>query len=228
MPTFTNETITRLAQEAEQNFAVKYPCIVERLALDIVEDTHTYTLPDYVMDVRRLTWQGFKVLPIPGRKFRETFQGTIYSQTGLPYWYVYNNMGGHNSIRFFPTPSMNIVASQSDLYGAGIRTQVIVEYYRLPDFETKVIPEWFRRRLVKPYVIARCCEIDGQRASLKIATQQMEKFQALSAKYGALLSSMTSTPRRLIVQDPTFVPGRDIASPMLNISKFGTGVWEGD
>src|SRR4051812_33857872 len=98
---FTSTLVSRLSNEGENDFAVTSPCIVKRISLTITAGTSTYTLPDDVKSIRRITWKGIKLDPLTQRNFRELFQSA--TQTGKPFWYVFNNVG-LNQIQFFPNP----------------------------------------------------------------------------------------------------------------------------
>ncbi len=127
---FSDRKITRLSNEGENNFAVEYPCIIKRISLATTISTPTdfdsmsgdfdsatgdfdssgaaltyvnpFTLPDDVLSIRRVTWKGYKLDPLPQRNFREVFQNA--TQLGRPFWYVFNNVG-QNLIQLFPGPN---------------------------------------------------------------------------------------------------------------------------
>ena len=223
MPIWTASTITRFAEEAEDHFAHDYPCILVRMSLTVVANTSTYTLPDSVLSIRRITWQGWKLDPLGQRNMRDVFQ--YASQVGKPYWYVFNNVGANN-VQFFPIPDTSISPSGNNLYSDAITTDVIVEYYTTPDYVTNIIPPYFRRRLLKPYVLKKCFGIENQGANLKNAQYFAQKWEALKEQYGVFLDVIHNKSRKLSLNGITanqFFPGQ----PILPVSRFGIGIDDG-
>ncbi len=218
---FTSNVVERFSQEGESKFAEEYPCIQNRISLSITATTHTYALPDNVRSIRRVTWKGKKLDPLPHRNFREVFQAA--TQSGDPFWYVFNNIG-LNNIRLFPTPSVNVTQQTTDLYNeTAILAGVIVDYFQMPDFVTATIPLYIRRRLLKSYALYGCFNIEGEGQNLKSAKYHLKKFNFLKEKYKDLLNDLHNKPRKLIVSGggiDTFFP----ASPVLPVSRFGTAV----
>lgn len=220
-------TITRFSEQAEDLFATDYPCIVNRVALAIVSGTASYALPELLLSIRRVTWKGLKIHPMPTRLMNDYFQGALNTQVGRPEYYLFNGISA-NTIKLFPTPNESIAATSTDLYGAAIKNKAIIEYYQLPDHSVKVIPPFFRRRLLKSYVLHRCFMIEGQGQNLKNSRYHGQKFESLKAAYGALLSEIFNKPRRLITTGGVTFQDRTPSSPMYSLSRFGTSVDEGE
>lgn len=212
-------TLDRFSQEAEDIFAREFPCIISRTALAIVDGTHTYTLSDSIIDIRKITWKGKKLAPLTNR----TYRSFNLSSSGVPTEYIFDNVG-QSKIHFFPTPSENISSTASNLFGSEIPNRVIVEHYRTPDYTTYVIPTFFRRRLLKAYVLKQCFAIEGKGKNLKAAAYWSKKWDFLKEMYGELLASVINQPRRLIVgQD--FNSQFDARLGTKNLSSsFGIGV----
>src|SRR5438046_3542154 len=130
MSLFDTATRTRFAQQGEVAFATSYPCILKRTSLAIVQGTHTYQIPNDVLNIKRLTWKGAKLDPLPSRDSRAAF-GNLTS-TGKPFWYIFNNIG-QNLLRLFPVPNESIGLTVGNLYDASvISNYVILEYYCTP------------------------------------------------------------------------------------------------
>lgn len=221
---FSDATINRFSQEGENAFAVEYPCILTRLALDITTGVAKYSIPDAVTSIRRVTWRGYKLDPLPDRAKRDVFNNA--TQVGRPFWYVFNNVG-LNKLQFFPIPDETIVATQVDLFGAGIRDNVVIEYFQAPNYTTKVIPTFIRKRLLKTYTLRGCFNVEGQGQSLKNAKYWKAKWVFLKDKYGNLLYELHNKPRKLVVNSITasyYFPG----SPVLPIDRFGISVNTGE
>lgn len=223
MSLWDSNTIIRFSQNGENYFAEEYPCILTRMSLPVTQNVSTYSLPDSVRSIRRITWQGWKLDPLGQRNMREVFQ--YATQVSKPYWYVFNNIGA-NKIQFFPIPNQTINPSGKNLYSDAITTDVIIEYYTLPDFVTYTIPQYFRRRVLKPYVVALCMGIEGQGQNLKNRDYFLQKWEFLKVKYGVFLDEIHNKSRKLCLNGITssqFFP----ATPVLPVSRFGIGIDDG-
>ena len=224
MPTFSTSTIARFETNAEQQFATERPCIIDRLALDITSGVGQYTIPNYVVNIRRVTYRGWKVYPLPHRDLRQSYlSGT---QQGRPFWYIFNNVGQFK-LQLFPVPSEDLIAVTTDLYGANIPNQFIIEFFRLPDVAPFQIPDYFRRRLLKCYIAKRCFEIEGKGMNVKAAKYWSNKFEYLKEVYGSLMDDLNNKPRNLVASDSAQRPyGYTPPPPMLPINRFGISVDE--
>jgi hypothetical protein len=220
---WTANTITRFSQEGENDFAEDFPCILTRYSLAVQVGVGSYTIPDSIRSIRRITYQGQKLDPLTFRNQRDVFQGA--SQIGKPFWYVFNNIG-QNTIKLFPAPSDTINPSGADLWSDAIATDVIIEYFTLPDYATLSIPSYIRRRLVKAYVLKMCFAMEGQGQNLKNVQYFTQRYSYLKDKYGWLLAEIHNKGRKLCLNGVTgsqFFPGR----PILPIGKFGISVEDG-
>ena len=224
MPLFDATTITRLSQEGENSFAIDNPCILKRVAPATTSGVSLITLADDVKSIRRVTWKGYKLDSLPQRNFREVFQAA--NQQGRPFWYIFNSVG-QNVIQLFPAPNESLSAAVTDLWGAAIPNQLIVEYFCAPDFVTTMIPSYFRRRLLKTYVLRGCFNIEGQGQNLQNSKYFKQRWEQLSKMYGQLLDDLHNKPRKLVVQGISaayYFPGR----PLLPIDRFGISVDTGE
>ena len=216
-------TITRFSNEGEQNFANDYPCVLTRVSLPVVSGVSTYTISDNVRAIRRISWQGWKLDPLGQRNMREVFQ--YASQQGKPYWYIFNNIGANN-IQFFPIPNATINPSGGDLYSDAITTDVIIEAFVEPDSQTTFIPSYFRRRLLKSYVLKMCFGIEGPGLNLKNKQYFTQRWEFLKNKYGTFLDEIHNKSRKLCLNGITsnqFFPGQ----PIMPVSRFGIGIDDG-
>jgi hypothetical protein len=223
MSLWPSETIIRFSQEGENDFVGDYPCILTRMSLPVVKNQSTYTLPDSIKSIRRITWKSWKLDPLGQRNMREVF--SYATQVGKPYWYIFNNIGANN-VQFFPIPDETINPSNKDLWGDAITTDVIIEFFILPDYANYIIPRYFRRRLLKTFVLNRCFAIEGQGQNLKSRDYFNNRWNALKGKYGQFLDEIHNKSRKLCLNGITssqFFP----ATPVLPVSRFGVGVDDG-
>lgn len=222
MPQFSSDTITRIVNQGEQNISVDKPFLVDRYEPSIVANTAIYTLPDYVTSIRRVTYEGSKIDPLPQRNQREVFQAA--TQVGKPFWYVFDNLGA-NKIKFFPTPPTNIVAGVNP-WVADIATKVIVEFYRVSDNNAFVIPAYLKRQLLKQYLARQLYTLEGPGQKKSLAQYYDNKYQMFKEGFIEHLVYLHGSPRKLIINDivsSNYFP----ASPILPVAQFGTAVDEG-
>lgn len=222
MPVFSNETILRFFDQGEIDLSRERPFIVDRLSLSIVANTSLYTLPDYVLSIRRITYLGQKLDPLPHRNWREVFQSA--TQKGKPFWYVYNNVG-LNKIQLFPCPN-DTIAEVTNVWDTEILTGCIVEYYRVADNISYIIPSALRRQLLKIYVAAQCFAIEGAGQNVKMSKYFNAKWERRKEEFFSLLRELYDKPRKLIVNEivsSNYFP----AAPVLPIAQFGISIEEG-
>ena len=222
---FDASTITRFSQEGEDHFNHDRPCILKRISVNITSGVPLIQLPDDILSIRRLTWKGWKLDPLPHRNFREVFQNA--TQTGQPFWYVFNQVG-QNVIQLFPAPNENLSAGAGNLWASdGILSCFVVEYWGTSDYTTAIIPTYFRRRLLKCFVLRGCFNIEGQGQNLKNVKYFKVRWEFLKKKYSELLDELHNKPRKLVVNGISasyYFPGQ----PILPIGKFGTSVDAGE
>lgn len=225
MPLFNTATISRFAAEGESDFNDEFPSILHRVALASTVGQSLFVLPSDVKSVRRVTWKGFKLDPLPHRNFREVFQSA--TQQGKPFWYVYNNVG-QNIIQLFPAANEVLTSTSTDLYSStDIGTKCIIEYFRNTDSASYTVPAFFRRRLLKSYVLRACFNIEGKGQNAKASAYFKNKYKMLKSLYGELLGDLYNKPRKLVISGinaSSFHPGH----PVLPIDRFGVGVNPGE
>lgn len=222
---FDSATINRFAQQAEDDFVTDYDCLIDRFAITAVAGNPLYELPDYVKNVHRITWKGLKIDPMPHRKFRDNNLSNTAS--GKPQYYIFNNVG-QNTIRFFPIPSENVSAIQTNLFTSEIPNRVIVQFFRAPDYSIHVLPDFFRRRLIKAYVMYRCFQIEGKGQNMKASQYWESKYEFLKQTYGALLEDLINTPRKIILGRDHTLMGNSPARPSFPEYANGIGVDAGE
>lgn len=223
MPVFDSTLLARFFHEGENTYTDDFPFLVDRYSISIVSGTATYTLPDYVRSIRRVTFLGQKLDPLPRRNQRDVFQAA--TQQSKPFWYVYNNIG-LNKISLFPIPSQTVASVTNPWTATSIASGCIVEFYRITDNINFVLPDFIKRQLLKQYVAMRAFAVDGHGINLKLVQYFTQRWQLRSNEFNSLLEELHSKPRKLIVNEivsSNYFP----ASPVLPISNFGISVDEG-
>jgi hypothetical protein len=226
MAVWTSDDILRFLANAESDFCEEFPVLIDRWCLDIKNGIPEYTLPDYVVNIKRFTYKGAKLDPMPHRYFREAFQGAA-SQISTPYWYVHTNLGT-NIIKLFPTPAEDLTTTDIGLWDTNIENKCIVEFFRTPDEETgHTIPPYIRRRLLKCGVLKDCFSMENQGQNLKNSQYFDLKWKAMIKQYGNILQTLLAKPRRLAISDPSAYQNYP-AAPVLPIDRYGIGVRTGE
>lgn len=186
MSIWSNATISRFAQEAENEIASEVHCIIVRLSLQIQSFVPAYSIPSDCLSLRRVTWKGKKLDALGTRPIDEyrvtnpnfifgafdsaAFTSAFYinstsvgTPAGTPYAYWFSSFG-ENVISLLPIPNSAIAFNSGDLFlGDVIQNSFVVEYWAYPDFNssTQRIPAWIRRRIIKSYVLYKCMSQEG-------------------------------------------------------------------
>lgn len=150
------------------------------------------------------------------------------TQVGTPFWYIYNDIG-LNTLILFPCPPETLAAVPGDLWSQAAigKLGLIVEFNRVADGFTFIIPPTLRRQLLKKYVAANAFMVDNANVNLKISNYFMKRWQTCKEELFDLLDELYEQPRQLVINDfNTFnwFPG----SPVLPINRFGISVSEGE
>lgn len=225
MPLFDSATLSRFFNQGENIISDERPFLVDRLSLNLVAGTSTYTLPDYVRSIRRITYFGRYLDPLPRRGQRDIFQAA--TQMSRPFWYIFNNIG-LNKIQLFPIPNVN-VPIVTNLWSTGISQTAgcIVEFYRVTDNSSFVLPSWIKRQLLKQYVAQQTFQVDGLGNNLKMAQYFGKRWELRKGEFIGLLDELISKPRKLSLTNISgsgWFPGR----PILPIDRFGTSIDTGE
>jgi hypothetical protein len=216
-----NAAIIRLSKRGEDAFIDMHSCIIDRLSLAINSGTSEYLLPDYILNIRRVTWKGRKITPCSHRQLRDTGYSGV--QVGMPENYIYNNVS-RQSIQFFPAPAESIDSASDNLYGTEIPARVIVEFYRTSDYISLRVPEMFRRRLLKAYINYRAYLQEGKGTNIKASKYFKTKWELLSSIYGDLIDDIINRPRKLVSDSTPIIHLYTPRFPHRSFSKFGVEV----
>jgi len=144
MPNLQNSDLERFQNDGENDFCTEKHFLTERYSPVITSGIAVYNLPDYILSIRRITFLGQKLDPMTARDQREVFQAA--TQQGLPFWYLFNNIGALN-VKLFPTPNQSLAAAVNP-WTTDIPSTCIIEYYRANDDTTFVIPAWKKRQFL--------------------------------------------------------------------------------
>lgn len=209
--------LTRFLDEGEKDLSIRLNCIVDRVALSIVKGTYEYTLENYIIGIKRVTWKGKRLDPLSYNEWVTFLNPTLASGDGtpesIPYNYIYNDIGSKNII-LYPIPNETIASTTSNLWGSEIANRVIVEFYRTPDTSgnTYRIPDYLRRRIVKCYALWKLLAQDGEGQDIKASNFYSFKYEFYVNLSKIILNKVFVS--RIRGYAPLSTQGR-IARPML-------------
>jgi hypothetical protein len=220
LPIFDSDHLQRLAEDGEDLFFQETNCILDRMSIAITSGTDEYTLPDYVYNVKRVTWKGRKIEPVNHRDYREKL--FVQNSQGRVDYYIYDNVGIQR-IKFFRSPGETLSLVTGDLFNAAQIIQgLIIEFWRVPDHINYIIPEVFRRRLLKAYAMKAAYASEGKGQSNRNSQYFDGKWKAFHDGYTQLLTSLANRPRQLIIKNREGRISR-LPQPRLD-DRFGIGV----
>jgi hypothetical protein len=227
MALFSTEQIRRFFDQGEETLSTEKDILFDRTSLEVVSGTSRYELPDYCTSIKRVTWKGYRLDPLPARDFRNIFQSA--TQVGRPFWYIFNNIGAA-TIQFFPAPGESLSTITDVWNTAGTDDWLeaaVVEFARVANQTLPFsIPSFFRRQILKYYTAAQCYSMDGSGQNTKLAKYFEEKWQIRKNDFFGWIDEIHSKSRKLIVNEITssnYFP----AAPVLPIDRFGISVDEG-
>lgn len=232
---WTSEYLKQLELEAEIQIAEEVQCLIDRLSLTIELGTAEYQLPDYVSNIRKITWKGFELEPlghieypnwiytldeVTGGAFNaEAFTDaffigdSIHSGTpqGKPTSYFYSAFG-ENKIVFNPSPNENLAILTGDIWNNNLDQGVVIEFYRTPNGNDWTLPKYIRRRTIKAYVLWKAFAREGDGQNLRASEYWLQKYQILIVRAQRIINQINSAA---IYTRSDVVQNRTIARPKL-------------
>jgi hypothetical protein len=199
---WTDNQIALWAREGEQDVSNKINLIIDRIGLATTSSQGLFTLPDYCLNISRITYRGFK---LDGKNFNELVDSQSAPSGAIAYsrplFYIYNGFG-KKTIKVLPSVGETTSAPTGDLFNATqISSGLIVEFYRSPDFNSDLnrIPQPMRNILVKHYILFRALQQDGNGLDLKAS-------DFFNQQYGAMLEELKK------MNNATFLARTNIAN----------------
>jgi hypothetical protein len=222
---WTKEYLDRVQREGEEEIARETKCLIDRISLTTSIDQFEFTLPDYVIDVRKVYWKGIRLNPVSGMEFQiagydirtwqeGSFNGEAFTDAfnlgifkvdhisgysgsgGRPYDYFYYGFG-ENIIRLYPGSNENLIAYPDGLWSNNLGQALIVEFYRTADGEVWKIPDYFRRRTIKSYVLWKAFSQEGAGQNLKAAQYYKARYLLLLARAKTLVNNVHRSYKRV-------------------------------
>jgi len=218
MMNISSEDLETLVNQGEQVISGEIDFLVDRFIIPVLAGTATYTLPDYVSNIKRVTFQGYKCDPMPQKYQSQIFQDS--RQLGRPYWYVYDNIG-MRKISLFPVPSYSTNTIGDPWNGITIQKSCIVEFWRVSNGVEFTLPRYVRKQLLRYYLAQKTYQREGRGNKLVLWKYYTARWGIEKARFADFLDSVNTRPRGIVVPQGSY--GRTIPhDPMLPIDRFGT------
>lgn len=170
------ESFLYFAETGEHDYVTSFNMIVDRYVLPIQEGVYIYDYPEYVYNIRRVTYMGRKLDPFSGREhiWSDSTPGSYSS--GEPREYIYNYYG-KKQIRLFPTPSITLPTNLDPWTGDGIKQQMVMSFYRSPSTEDDLfrMPYEIRDQFIDNYIIKEVSKMDAE----NFDTKSIQFFESL-------------------------------------------------
>jgi hypothetical protein len=216
-----NDYLARISLKAEIEISRATTCIIDRIAIPVIVGESEFKLPDYVYNVRKVYWKGYRLEPIATLSLSETgleIDGIVYggygAAGGQPREYFYNGFGD-NKIKLNPAANEVLGGGWTDgLWSYRIPTTVIVEFYRFADGIDWVIPPYLRRRTIKAYVCWKAFQKEGDGQNNKAAEYWKAKYYRLLARAKLIIDA---TKRAIVPIRPEhfYTERREVPRPVL-------------
>jgi len=210
---WSNEFLNRVALEAEIEIAKQVPCIIDRYSSAVGLHQSEILLPDYVNNIRRVFWRGERLIPYSGLSVpdwnydQETYQNGAFEHTaftsafhigglvqtgswGKPHSYFYSHFG-ENVMRLNPSSNEELPQYTNGLFDTNIGNGLIIEFYRVPDGVNWRIPEYFRRRTIRAYVLWKAYAKEGDGQNIKASDYFKARYTLYLARAQKLIENLT-------------------------------------
>lgn len=217
MSAWTDDYLAELRKRGEIELSTDVPLIFHRFSISTIAGVPTYTLPDGILSISRITYEGHRVWPYDERTlqmqgiFKDPF---TEERTGRPYVYMQHNYG-FTQITFWPTPDVGINADDNGIWGGDIANRVIISCWMVadPTGETFRVPEFLRRRFNKYYVNMRAYTKEGPTQNIQAAMYFRDRY--VTSK-NQLREAVNSIPKAIVKYHvPMHYAQHKIARPVL-------------
>lgn len=193
MSIWTDDFLSQLSTDAEQQINKDIQCIFYRFCLATTAGTSVYTLPDFVRSIIRITWRGYGLDPENWEELTLLTPATVFVAPGSsqnvetsqsrPLYYAMHPTNPYD-IRVYPTPNESFLDNAEDPYSpAPNGPSCIISCYRSidPTFTdpTSVLPLYIDRRTRKAYVLWKAFAAEGPGQNLNASKFYQQKYQFL-------------------------------------------------
>jgi len=197
---WSNSTIQRFIDEAEVEVTQNVNIIWQRFSLNIIANQNTYTLPDNLKSITRMTWMSYAVNMLSQQEvslLSPTYMTQVSSQ---PRW-ASMQFEGYHVLRLYPGPSISlpILSDQNTIYtDVNILNEFVVSAYMYSEEYVPFIeiPDYFARKTLRYYVQWKCYSLEGIGLNPKLAAYYKAKFEAQNVMNQETISRMNSGKKR--------------------------------
>lgn len=209
--------IDRYMLNGERELSLSVNWVVDRLTLGLTANTSSYVLPAYVKDIRRVTFNGKKLIPMTENFRKGYFQGIKQFSNDIVF-YATDFVSNNKDITFTPGPNSNY-ASGTDPWGLDIRDKCVIEYYRTTD-TTFTLPSYVRTNFLRAYVGMKYFNKEGNTQNMKAVKYYTQLWEYYKKKWLELHNKILMTPRSYtIMGNPSNLYRPHL--PVLPIDQFG-------
>jgi len=173
---FTDQQISKWAQDYEKEICSKYDLICDRWSLVVIPGQSEYEIPNYVTNIRGVIYLGKELHPKSGRTSIITGDTPFSTSRGVPYEYMFTNKG-LRVLKFYPSPGDAIPTYVGNLFTTEAdKDGCIVEFYRTSNDQNQ-LPLWLRRYLLKDYICWKAFTSEGPNQDLRASLYYEPKRQ---------------------------------------------------
>lgn len=222
MSNFTDQQISKWAQDYEKELCAKYDLICDRYSLNIIPGQSEYELPNYVTNIREVLYLGKELHPKSGRVSIITGDTPFGTSLSVPFEYTFSGKG-LRVLKFYPCPGDAITAYVGDLFTVEAdKAGCIVEFYRTSN-DSNQLPSWLRRYLLKDYICWKAFSGEGPNQDLRAALYYEPKRQKNEEYMVEIKSLMTMSYHNILGIQKVAArrkPGHPVLPPA-----FGTPIY---
>lgn len=226
---FTDQQISKWAQDYEKELCAKYDLICDRISIAVTAGVGEYELPNYVTNIRSVLYLGKELHPKSGRVSILTGDIPFQNTTSSPYEYNFSGWG-QRVLRLLPTPGDNIpvyvpTAPLTLFSVEADQNAVIVEYYRTANLANNYsIPNYIRRYLLKDEICWKAFSAEGPRQDLRAADYYDNKRKQNEIYLAQIKSNMTQSYQRVLSDNKMIgrrKPGHPVLPPNFGYPTYG-------
>lgn len=203
---FTDQQLSKWAQEYEREVCAKNDLIADRFSLEIKSGQYEYELPNYVTSIRAVFWLGKEIHPKGFRAGIMTGDVPLNPSGSIPYEYIISGKG-LRVLQLKPTPMQDIPEYVGDLWSvAADRAGCIIEFYRTPSLTDSELqlPSWLRRYLLKDYVCNKAFASEGPDQDLRAAMYYQNKMGINEQYVGKIKENMNQAVINILAAEHKF------------------------
>lgn len=221
---WTDNYLNQLSVDGAERVNIETPLLFHRFYLATTAGTSTYTLPEKVKSIKRITWRGIKLDPISWTEAMSIFPGSVFADPSekietsqsVPYYY-FQHPTNRQDIRLLPTPNESLLAIGGDPYSPAVdESRCIISCWRYVDVtdEQASLPSYIDQRIRKAYVLWKAYAKEGKGQDLKASAYWESKFNFLLALFKEINNCVFVSKKYAL--DPTsYGIGRRPAKPVL-------------